>query len=264
MAEDISLWTHVIVAHLPVPHTCRQACSFSLDIDFNRIDDIRVKTKHWEATRRSKYVEASIMLEIIVLFEDSQHNTSIISQPYLIKERIDWAEVDKESLTKDVSYVLQIEDFKWDADLINNEIVVKFTVTYTVNEIREQAVRLHMGSQAADEQESHADRAAIELRKMQSVNDNLMRRLGYYQKDVLSLQHGIKKVEERNAQLNRELNGTREKVQQLQEAITRKDLMISKYKLCSPLNQQSEKLISSSEGDLKIGQRLKRLLLSCF
>lgn len=263
MGNEISLWTPVVIARLPAPHTCREVCKIHLEAGYKRIDDIRVKTRDWQATRQTKYLGASIELEIIVLYEDDLGNTRIFCRPYIIKERIDAPRVDKNIVTSDVRYVLQIENLHWDAELIQDEIVVEITTSYMINIVREQVVKLNQNITSKEGQMLIDGSNEEDISRIQGENETLARRIGYYQKDVLSLQHGIRKVEERNAQLNRELDQAKEQVQLLQETITRKELLLSKYKHIPSPNPSPIQPSRSSDNDVKIGQRLKRLLLNC-
>ena len=72
-------------------------------------------------------------------------------------------------------------------------------------------------------------------------------------------------MEERNAQLFRELNGTREKVQQLQEAITRKDLLISRYQQIGGNGGRPDKVMLQppKSTESRLGERIKKLIMSC-
>ncbi len=264
MENDISLWTPVVIAQLPFPKTCRQIYRIKLEAGYKRIDDIRVKIRHCQANRQSKYLEASIEIEIIVLYEDGHGNTRIFCRQVVIKERMDWPSIDKKLVTSDVKYILQLKDLHWDTEFIRDEIAVEITAAYMINVVREQVVKLNLQSKVPEERQMAIYGSNQEdIDRIQSENEVLVRRIGCYQKDVASLQHGIRKVEERNAQLHRELDQTRERIQQLQETITRKELLLSKYKIKTSPSPSSIKQNRSSDGDTKIGQRLKRLLLSC-
>ncbi|MEQ8201476.1 MAG: hypothetical protein ABRQ24_08670 [Syntrophomonadaceae bacterium] len=266
MRQDISLWCPVIVAGPPGPGTCRKEERYSLGERYQKIDDIRIKTQRAGAVRQGKYVQAVIQLEAVILVEDRNGHTGVLSRLVYINKRVEWPGMDKNLLNDDgIMFILHIESLQWDAEFMDGEIVMRYTIDYTVHAVREQAVRIHLDQ---DEWEptvipdNRDGEASEEMSRIRNENRALNRRLGFYQKDVLSLQHGIKKVEERNAQLCRELDGTREKVQQLQEAVTRKDLLISRQ---NSLNNRPDKMIPHSPKDEegRLGQRIKRLLLNC-
>ncbi len=268
MQRDISLWCPVIVDGLPAPIRWRQEQRYDLGERCERIDDIRVKTLSANAIGQGKYVQAVIQLEAVILIEDRNGNTGILSRPIRIRERVDWPGMNK-SLLDDrwISFVLQIENVQWDAEVLDAEIVIRYEIDYKVHAVREQPVRIHMDE---DEVEQNFLPVGLgmdtsdEMNRIQSENQALNRRLGYYQKDMLSLQHGIKKAEERNAQLHRELNRTREKVQQLQESITRKDLLISRYHQIGANGGRSDRAMSQppKNSESGLGQRIRRLIIS--
>ncbi len=269
MQRDISLWCPVIVDGLPAPIRWRQEQRYDLGERCERIDDIRVKTLSANAIGQGKYVQAVIQLEAVILIEDRNGNTGILSRPIRIRERVDWPGMNK-SLLDDrwISFVLQIENVQWDAEVLDAEIVIRYEIDYKVHAVREQPVRIHMDQ---DEVEQNFVPVGLgmdvsdEMSRIQSENQALNRRLGYYQKDILSLQHGIKKVEARNAQLYRELNGNREKMHQLQEAITRKDLLISRYHQIGANGGRPDRVMSQppKSSESRLGQRIKKLIMSC-
>lgn len=268
MQQDISLWCPVIVDGSPAPIRWRQEQRYDLGERCERIDDIRIKTLSAGAIRQSKYVQAVIQLEAVILIEDRNGHTGILSRQVRIRERVDWPGMNK-SLLDDrwISFVLQIEKLQWDAEVLDAEIVIRYEIDYKVHAVREQPVRIHMDQ---DEVEENFAPVGVgmdiidEMSRIQSENQALNRRLGYYQKDMLSLQHGIKKAEERSAQLDRELNGTRVKVQQLEESITRKDLLISRYNQIGANGGRSDRTTSqhSKNSEKGLGQRIRRLIIS--
>lgn len=268
MRQDISLWCPVIIAGLPAPRTCRREYQYDLGEGYDRIDDIRIKTQRATAIGQGKYVQALIQLEAVILLEDRCGNTGVLSRTAHISERVDWAGINGDRLIgAGISYILQIQSLDWDAVILEGEIEIRYTIYYTVHAVREQAVRIHLGK---DECEPTAIRNECrwevqdELSKILIENQALNRRLVFYQKDMLSLQHGIKKAEGRNAQLCRELNRTREKMQQLQEAVTRKDMLITRYHQNVPTPRPDRVIpYPSKSKESGWGQRIKRLLLSC-
>lgn len=269
MQQGVSLWCPVIVDRLPAPIRLRQEHRYDLGDRCERIDDIRVKILSASAIRQGKYVQAVIQLEAVILIEDRYGHTGILSRPVHIRERVNWPGMNK-SLLDDcwISFVLHMEKLQWDPEFLDAEITIRYEIDYTVYAVREQPVQIHMDQ---DELERNVDPAGVgkdvndEMSRIQNENQALNRRLVHYQKDMLSLQHGIKKVEERNAQLFRELNGTREKVQQLQEAITRKDLLISRYQQIGGNGGRQDKVMLQppKSTESRLGERIKKLIMSC-
>lgn len=269
MQQDIILWCPVIVDGLPAPIRCRQEKRYGLGERCERIDDIRIKIVSTNAVRQGKYVQAFIHLEAIILIEDKYGHTSILNRQVHIRERVEWPEMNNNLLNdRRISFVLQMENLQWDAEVLDAEVTIWYEMDYKVHAVREQKVRINMGQDQVEQEFVPVDLGkdtSDEMTRIQTENQALNHRLVFYQKDMLSLQRGIKKVEERNAQLCRELNGTREKVRQLQEAITRKDLLISRFHQIRANGDPPGGVISQppKNNESGLGQRIKRLIISC-
>lgn len=265
MPQDVSLWSPVVIACLHPPGTSRRECRYDLDERYIMIDDIRVKIRNAGAAMQGKYVEAAIQLEAIVLVEDKDRNTGIINRTINIRERIDGPARDGEMRDKRLArFILQIEDLQWDAEIVGNEIVIRYAVSFKVYAVRDQVVRIPV--QDGSEQgvpANHRAQETLAIDVIRDENEALHRRLTCYQRDMQSLQHGIRKAEERNARLSRELDGSREKVQQLQETLNRRDLIISRHNQKPIIRETVAAEHQREEPESRLGQRIRRLLLNC-
>lgn len=268
MNQDISLWSPVIIASLTVPRTCQQERHFTVSPFYRRVDDIKVRIRKPCTEQQGKSLETRMNLEIIVLLEEADGRTVLISRPEIIKERLNFEEFDRFPLPAEgeVAYITQIQDLTWNGDLQDNEIIINYSISYMIFAVREQVVRLYAEDEAknTDLEQSHdLQEVKAEPAEEEKVNENLKHKLFLYERDMLSLQRAIKKTEERNAVLNRELNGTQKLVQTLREAVTRKDLLICHYENqpYSP-GQKLKPLPAMSGIEPKLGQRLRRMFMS--
>ena len=266
MNQDISLWTSVIIASLKTPRTSQQERHLTVSSFYNRVEDIKVRIRNPRTEQQGKSLETRMNLEIIVLLEETDGRTVLISRPEIIKERVSFGEFDRLPQLEEgeVEYITQIQDLNWDGELQDNKIVIKFSLSYMIFAVREQMVRLY----AEDEVKSSDLKPSLDLQETleetsgeEKVRDDIKHKLFLYERDMLSLQRAIKKTEERNAVLNRELNGTQKLVQTLRDAITRKDLLICHYEN-QTYSVGSKAQPAMIEAEPKLGQRLRRMFMS--
>ncbi len=267
MKQDILLWSPVIVNSLSTPRTCQQVRHYRVDTICNRVDDIKIKTIQLRAERRGKILEARIQLQIVALLEDFSGHSRLFSRPELIKERLAWQEFDKPpQQAADIKYIIQIQELKCDAELQGNEIIISYLLSYMLWAVQEQVVKLLAEEEPMNdnlEQINKFPPAEAEVEMIRNQNGALNRKLFLYEKDLISLQRGIKKAEERNAQLCRELSGTQATVQQLREAVTRKDLLICSYENHLPMGlPKNTPSAAMAPAEFTLGQRIKRILMN--
>jgi hypothetical protein len=265
--QDICLWSPVIVASLATPRICQRESRFRTDQIFKRIEDIKVKIKNHRAEWQDKILAARINLEIIALLEDQGGYTQLISHQETIKDHVAIGEFDRPlKQEKDAVFIVQIQDLKWDGDLQGNELIISYYLSYVLFVAREQVVKLYSDEEmefSNEEQENDCQGIGTEIDRVCNDNETLHRQLFLYERDLMSLQQGIKKVENRNVALSLELKGTRELVEKLREAITRKDLLICRYE--NPQNEARKKMLSlppRGDEEFKLGQRIKRMFIN--
>ena len=266
MNQDISLWTSVIIASLKTPRTSLQERHLSVSPFYKRVEDIKVRIRNPRTEQQGKSLETRMNLEIIVLLEETDGRTVLISRPEIVKERVSFGEFDRFPQLEEgeVEYITQIQELNWDGELQDNEIVINYSLSYMIFAVREQMVRLF----AEDNVKSNDLEASLDLQETteetseeDKISEDMKHKLFLYERDMLSLQRAIKKTEERNAVLNRELNGTQILVQTLRDAITRKDLLICHYE--NQTYPAGVKPLPDLIGaQPKLGQRLRRMFMS--
>jgi len=266
MNQDISLWTPVIIASLTTPRTCRQERHLTVGPFYKRIEDIKVRIRKTQTERQGKTLETLIKLEIIVLMEESDGRTVLISRPEIIRERVSFGEFDRLPPLEEgeTGYITQVQNLNWEGDQQDNEIIINYSLSYIIFAVREQMVRLYADDdmKSAEMEQGHDIQVLPEeISGGEEVNQDIMHKLFLYEKDMLGLRRAIKKTEERNALLSRELNGTQKLVQTLRDAVTRKDLLICHYE--NQAQSAGVKPQPAMHGpDPKLGERLRRMFMS--
>jgi septal ring factor EnvC (AmiA/AmiB activator) len=212
-------------------------------------------------------LEARVNLGIIALLEDKNGCTQPIDRQEIVKERILSSEFDPPlEQEKNTEFIIQVQDLKWDGDTQENELIISYSLSYMIYAVREQVVPLY-----GDEQETLNRRELAndlpnlesEIERIRDDNERLTRQLCIYERDLMSLKRGIKKAETRNVVLSSELNGARELVEKLRDAITRKDILICHYQ--NPQNENRKRispLLSIVDEEFKLGRKIKRMLMN--
>ncbi len=274
MTQDISLWSPVVLASLASPRVCQRESRFGTDHLFKRLDDIKLKLKNPRTEWQGKALEARLHLEIIALLEDQAGYTQLISRQEIIRERIAPGDFDQsiESIN-DAVFVIQVQELKWDGEMQGNELVLRYSIKYMILAVQEQVVKLYSDEEVqynsnGDQGDSSspeieiANQLALEIDRVRNDNEKLNRKLFLYERDLMSLQRGIKKAESRNVALSSELSGARELVEKLRTAITRKDLQICTYE--NPPSEAKKVLPfpGLSNEEFKLGQKIKRILMN--
>lgn len=267
MMANTCIWSPVVVASLAVPHSCQQEYRYKSDQIIKCIEDVKVKIKNPQAQRQGKVVEARMKLEIITLLEDYQGCTQVINRQETIKERVPLTDFDSQPDQEGEStYIVQITNLKWDAEMERNELSVSCSIQYLLLATRDQIVTLNRNEKPEDSQEEPENELLdlkMEIDRMRQDNHVLAHKLFLYERDLVSLQRGIRKVENRNAALSKELGGYQEMVEKLRVAITRKDLIISNYE--NPRPETSARVLafpSRDDVNNNLGQKIKRMFLN--
>jgi hypothetical protein len=232
------------------------------------MEDIKVKTKNPRAEWQGKILEARVNLEIILLVEDQGGHIQLISRQEIIKDRIALSEFDRPlEEEKNTVFIIQIQDLKWDGEIQGNELIISYSLSYVIFAAREQVVKLYADEEmefSNGEQENGLQDMETEINRVRNDNERLNHKLYLYERDLMSLQRGIKKAENRNVALSSELSGARELVEKLRDAITRKDLLICSYE--KPQNDTRKKiqplLLTMGDEEFQLGQKIKRMFIN--
>ncbi|PKM77494.1 MAG: hypothetical protein CVU90_06505 [Firmicutes bacterium HGW-Firmicutes-15] len=267
MTQDISLWSPVIVASLVAPCICQRESRLGTDQIYKRMEDIKVKIKNPRIEWQGNILEARMNLEIIALLEDQTGHTQLISRQEIIKDRVALREFDRSlEKEKDAGFIIQIQDLKWDGEMQGNELIISYSLSYMIFAVREQVVKLYADEEmeiSNEEPENDLQGMEMEINRVRNDNEKLNRKLFLYERDLMSLQRGIKKAENRNVALSSELSRSLELVEKLRDAITRKDLLICTYE--KPQNENRKKTLpplAMGGEEFKLGQRIKRMLMN--
>lgn len=265
MNQDISLWTPVVEGSLTTPHICRKECNVAVGRSCQRIEDIKVRILNMQTEQHGKHLETIIRLETVVLLEDYDGRTVLVSRPDTIQERLSFAEFDRTppATEQEIGYITKMKELHWDGDQQAENVIINYCLSYMVFAVREQMVRLYAENELKDmgtEPDQALQVPEWETAPLERTNEALRHRLFLYEKDILGLRRAIKKTEERNAMLSRELSGVQKLVQTLRDAVTRKDLLICQYE--NQGRTAEDKYFPGISGlEPKLGQRLKRMFM---
>ncbi len=288
MAQSIMIWSPVIVSSLKAPRTFQPVRHYKLGIINKHIRDIKLKTSRIQVEPQGKQVGVRVYMDIAVLLEDADGNTSIFNHPELIRERISGQEFDRpQNVIGDGEYVIQLLNLNWDGDIEAQKLIIRFSCRYMLHVVRPQVVTVFSQAELApearqDERSQSAAKAigvemptvisrqpsadiisAEELIRIRNENENLTHKIFRYERDLMSLQRGLKKSEERNSELSRELKGTKATLRQLQDALTRKEITLLQYENI-PVTDSGKHVSPAAvdRPDASWGQRLKRMVTS--
>jgi hypothetical protein len=269
MEQAFSIWSPVVMAQLNTPRRLGREQVFSSDRLFSILEDIKVKVKHSEALTQGQAVEVRIKIDILCLLEDTNGSLHLVKKEETIKERVPYAEFDH-SLEKEeaLNFVINIKDISSDGDLKGKEIRVKYLIEYTMIVTREQIVRLW------SEQYSELGQGSLnqlfkklegEVARLTGENQQLHRKIFFYQRDISSLKRSIRKLEKNNADLVRETSYYQQESEGLRESLREREKHIYRLKhypqVWSNLSP-AEKSSQQEEVEVSLGRRIKRLFLN--
>ncbi|MDD4801367.1 MAG: hypothetical protein PHF24_00295 [Syntrophomonas sp.] len=263
MKQDIRLWSPVIVASLIVPRICQRESRFETNQLFNRMEDIKIKIKNPRTDWQGKALVSLVNLEIIAIMEDQSGYSQLISRQEILKDRIYIEEFDQQ-IKKDMKFIISIQDLSWDGEIEKSELKINYYLSYMIYAVREQVVDLFAAEELElSPAEQRDELLGMELDRVRDDNERLNRKLFLYEKDLISLKRGIKKAEDRSLALSMELSGTKELADKLQEAITRKDLLLCSYEN-SRLENRSKVLpmLAMNHEEVNLGKKIKQMFMN--
>lgn len=269
MEQAFSIWSPVIMAQLKTPRRLGREHCYPSD-RFNRtLEDLKIKVKHSEVLPQGQAVEVRVIVDILCLLEDDQGSMHLVKKEETIKERVSYSDFDQTLERKEpLRFVINIKEISSDGELSRGEIRVRFLMEYNLIATREQVVRLWAGEQGELSKESLNqlfERLEEEVTRLAGENQELHRKIFYYQRDISSLKRSIRKLEIRNVGLLKEVAYYQKESQELQQSLQDKEARI--YRLqhyprawSNPqLTEISEELPEAEPG---LGRRIKRLFLN--
>ncbi len=268
MEQAFSIWSPVIMAQLKTPRRPGQEHSYPCERFHRTLEDLKVKVKHSEVLPQGQAVEVRVKVDILCLLEDDQGSMHLVKKEETIKERVPYNDFDQILEPKDYfHFVINIKDISCDGELSRGEIRVRFLMEYSIIATREQVVRLWAGEQGELSKESLnqlLERLEEEVTRLAGENQELNRKVFYYQRDISSMKKSIRKLEMRNAGLLKEVTyyqqesgELRQRLQEKEERIYRSQHYLRAWS--NPKEVEPQELPEAASG---LGGRIKRLFLN--
>lgn len=268
MEQAFSIWSPVIMAQLNTPRRLGQEHSYPAERLFRMLEDLKIKIKQSEVISQGQALEVRVKIDILCLLEDPMGHMHLVKQEETLRERVAYAEFDRNLEREEgVSYVINIRDIAYDGELKGGEIRVRFFIEYTLIATREQVVMLWGGEQGEIKRESLDqlfERLEAEVSRLTGENQELHRKIFFYQRDITSLKRGISKLEKRNAALLKDTNFYQREVEGLRQNLQEKEAHIYRLKHYPRVSTLPDPGPGEAgqEGDPGLGSRIKRLFLN--
>ncbi|MDD3898145.1 MAG: hypothetical protein WC109_05460 [Syntrophomonadaceae bacterium] len=269
MEQAFSIWSPVIMAQLKTPRRLGREHSYPSERFHRTLEDLKIKVKQSEILPQGQAVEVRVKVDILCLLEDDQGTMHLIKKEEIIKERVAYSDFDQTLERKDsLRFVINIKDISYDGELSRGEIRVRFLIEYNLIATREQVVRLWAGEQGELSRESLNqlfERLEEEVTRLAGENQELHRKVFYYQRDISSLKRSIGKLEKRNAGLLKEVTYHQHESEELRQNLQEKEARIYRLQHYSgawsnpKLAETVEELPEAESG---LGGRIKRLFLN--
>ncbi len=264
MNQDLAIWSPVIVARLASPHHYRQKNSYHIGESYRRIEDLKVRIRSRQAQVQGKSVETKLSVVLLCLVEDHNGKLCPITREEILKERIPLSDFDQiPDRREDLHYLQDIENFSWDADLKGKYLNMSYYLTYMLMATQEQVVIIQPGSEGisyTNEVSPFAREGDRQADLITEENLKLRRQMHNYETNLESLKRGIQKAEINNTALSKELTSYKDMVEDLREAVKRKERIICSFENEIPLEKRGSPPLPTDEATL--GKRIKRLFIN--
>ncbi|HBQ85688.1 MAG TPA: hypothetical protein DER33_03285 [Syntrophomonas sp.] len=231
MEDLLTIWTPVVISRLVNDHNAKEEIIYHLDETYDILEDIKIKLKEAQARMQGKAVEVTVKLELLCLVRDQHGRLQLVNREEKVMNRIAAGEFSHPFTSeKAPSFVVNLSELKWMGEIKGQQLKISYRFDYMVLVIQEQVVQVSSGAQAELYVESpyHPAREfEDELAGIREEKEELRQKVLHYEKDINSLKRGLHKTENRNADLNREVNYYQQLVQQLQKTIQDKEKQLS-------------------------------------
>lgn len=268
MEQAFSIWSPVIMAQLSTPRRLGREHSYTADRLFRMLEDLKIKVKQSEVIAQGQAVEVRVKIDILCLLEDPAGHMHLVKKEETLRERVAYTEFDHHLEKEEgVSFVINIRDISFDGELKGGEIRVRFFIEYTLIATREQVVRLWTGEHGEVNQESLNQlfkQLEDEVSRLAGENQELHRKIFFYQRDISSLKRGISKLEKRNASLLKDISFYQRETEGLRQSLQEKETRIYRLKHYPQVSSFSprESPPEEQESEPGLGRRIKQLFLS--
>lgn len=231
MEDLLTIWTPVVISQLINDHKAKEEMIYHLDETYDILEDIKIKFKETQARIQGKAVEVVVKLELLCLVRDRHGRLHLVNREEKVINRIPANEFSHSFISEEApSFVVNLGQLKWEGEIKGQQLKISYRFDYMVLVIQERVVQVSSAAPTELYVESpyHPAREfEDELAGIREEKEELRQKLLYYEKDINSLKRSIHKTENRNADLNREVNYYQQLVQQLQKTVQDKEKQLS-------------------------------------
>lgn len=209
MKGELYIWAPVIMGKLYEPRVINLDKSYPLGEGLNRIEDLKIKLREYEAGVYGTSIAVKMKADILCLVERG-NGIQLKTWQEVINDNIALGAFAYEGKKEEeIQAHIKILDFSVRGEEISGEIHVGIHIIYTVFITSYREVRIaEAGEENGDDwqEECFYPDMAGKIERLSAENYHLKQRLFMYEQDIKSLKQGIKKAERRNIELKEQLN----------------------------------------------------------
>lgn len=202
------IWSPVILSELAA-RPLQFYCTFQLDRVFHSIQDIRVGIQTMQAVFHNRNIAVNIQVDVVCLLQGID-GAELVHRDAQVEE---WLPVglfnSAVRLDKKTHFVVDVPELTWEGELKDGTIIIKINLSYTIMATCYQVVELTSEPDQYPESPvilGTIHRLEEDMRLLEWDREELHRKIVLYEKNIISLKNGIRKAENRNMTLNRELS----------------------------------------------------------
>lgn len=268
MGQAYSIWTPVVVGRLKSPHRIKEEKCYEIEKTYNTVEDVKVKVRHCRALPQGQAVEVQMKLDILCLLEDLLGSMHLIAKEETVRERIVLSDFDSYiDRDEEIKYIVNTIKVASQCELNGSILKVAYFIDLTIIATNEQVITLSSADEAEPEQDSLQEvlnKLRLQVKEMEEEKEALRRKIFFYERDISSLKKGLKKAENKNANLDKELKQYHQIVEQLRIAIREKEMRLNQYEntYYHQNYDQNFRSLKEDEDSFTLGSRIKRMFMN--
>lgn len=217
VADNFDIWVPVIASSLLSYYEGEAPRNYPLHKDFKRIETLKIKVKDIETYRKGSLIEVILDLEILILLEDNSGKIEMFRTLERFRQKVASQEFNNEfDIKGDYQYITEIKDLNVEGDLHHDRISITIRICFDIMVLQNRRVsladevKLNINEAKAvppyQQKTENGEKVKLQsnVNKLRKENQDLLRQLSIYKKDLISLKRGIQKAEARSFGLKRE------------------------------------------------------------
>lgn len=266
MTQAYSIWAPVVIGRLKSPRCITGERIYAIEDIYKASEDVKVKVKNCRVEPQGRLIEVRLKVEVLCLMEDLSGSMHLIIKEEMLKEKVPLSDFDSFiEKGSDIKYITNILKVNAYASLEEKSLQVAIFIDVAIMAACEQVINLSLAEEVAPVFDLLPDVLAelkAEIKQMASEKEELKRQVFFYERDIISLKKGLKKAENKNASLNKEIEAYHNAVEQLKGALQDKEWRLNRYE--NVYYNYSYDDTSKDEDDMahNLGSRIKRMFMS--